>query len=138
MQSIRDIMTSSVQTLESTSTVEEAAQLMRDNDIGDVIITRDGMLYGILTDRDITVRAVAEGLDGSTLEAGEICTADLTTLSPDSEIDEAVTLMRQYAIRRLPVVDNGEPVGIVSIGDLALERDSNSALADISGAQPNN
>ena len=138
MQTIREIMTSGIQTVEDSSTIAQAAQMMRDNNIGDVIITRDGTLCGIVTDRDITVRAVAAGLDTSSANVGDICTADLTTITADADASEAVSLMRHHAVRRLPVVDNGLPIGIVSIGDLAVERDNSSALADISSAQPNN
>src|SRR6266508_182244 len=94
-------------------------------------------VYGIVTDRDIVVRGIAEGLDPRTNTLDDICSRTLTTVSPDDSIDTAVSLMREKAIRRLPVVKRGRPVGIVSIGDLAIERDSHSALADVSAAPPN-
>jgi CBS domain-containing protein len=110
---------------------------MRKADIGDVIVMANGQICGIVTDRDIVVRAVAEGWDPATTELADICSQDLTTVSPSDSIDRAVQLMRQKAVRRLPVVENGRAVGIVSIGDLALERDPQSALSDISAAPPN-
>lgn len=135
---IQDVMTTNPETLPESTTVREAAEAMRANDIGDVVIVDDnGKLSGILTDRDIVVRVVAEGRDPRTTRIGDIASRDLTAVSPDDPVDRAVQLMRDKAIRRLPAVDKGKPVGIVSIGDLALDRDPGSALADISAAPPN-
>jgi CBS domain-containing protein len=135
-QSVAEIMTSRPVTLTSGSTVAEAAKAMRDSDIGDVIVLEDAKVCGIVTDRDIVVRAIADGRDPSTTELRDICTDDVTTISPDRPADEAVRLMRERAIRRLPVVEGDRPVGVVSLGDLAIERDPSSALADISEAPP--
>jgi CBS domain-containing protein len=110
---------------------------MRDANIGDVIVLQDDQICGILTDRDIVVRAVAEGREPATTKVADICSQELTTVSPTDEVEEAVRLMREKAIRRLPVVEGGKPVGIVSIGDLAVERDPHSALGRISAAPPN-
>jgi len=135
---IRDVMTTNPETLPESTTVREAAEAMRANDIGDVVVVDDdGKLSGILTDRDIVVRVVAEGRDPRATRIGDIASRDLTAVSPDDPVDRAVQLMRDKAIRRLPAVDKGKPVGIVSIGDLALDRDPGSALADISAAPPN-
>jgi CBS domain-containing protein len=135
---IRDVMTTDPQTLPESAIVREAAETMRAHDIGDVILSDDnGQLTGILTDRDIVVRVVAEGRDPRATRIGDIASRELTAVSPDDPVDRAVQLMRERAIRRLPVVDKGKPVGIVSIGDLALDRDPDSALADISAAPPN-
>ena len=135
---IQDVMTTNPETLPESTTVREAAEAMRANDIGDVVVVDDnGKLSGILTDRDIVVRVVAEGRDPRTTRSGDIASRDLTAVSPDDPVDRAVQLMRDKAIRRLPAVDKGKPVGIVSIGDLALDRDPGSALADISAAPPN-
>ena len=135
---IRDVMTTNPETLPESTTVREAAETMRANDIGDVVIVDDnGAISGILTDRDIVVRVVAEGRDPRVTRIGDIASHELTAASPDDPVDRAVQLMRERAIRRLPVVDKGKPVGIVSIGDLALDRDPDSALADISAAPPN-
>jgi len=135
---IGDVMTTNPQTLPESTTVREAAEAMRANDIGDVVVVDDnGKLSGILTDRDIVVRVVAEGRDPRATRIGDIASRELTAVSPDDPVDRAVQLMRDKAIRRLPAVDKGKPVGIVSIGDLALDRDPGSALADISAAPPN-
>jgi CBS domain-containing protein len=135
---IHDVMTTNPETLPESTTVREAAEAMRANDIGDVVVVDDnGKLSGILTDRDIVVRVVAEGRDPRTTRIGDIASRDLTAVAPDEPVDRAVQLMRDKAIRRLPAVDKGKPVGIVSIGDLALDRDPGSALAHISAAPPN-
>ena len=135
---IHDVMTTNPETLPESTTVREAAETMRANDIGDVVVVDDnGTLSGILTDRDIVVRVVAEGRDPRATRIGDVASRDLTAVSPDDPVDRAVQLMRDKAIRRLPAVDKGKPVGIVSIGDLALDRDPGSALADISAAPPN-
>jgi CBS domain-containing protein len=131
-------MTTNPEMLPESTVVREAAETMRANDIGDVIVNdENGRLTGILTDRDIVVRVVAEGRDPRATRIGDIASRELTAVSPDDPVDRAVQLMRERAIRRLPVVEEGKPVGIVSIGDLALDRDPGSALADISAAPPN-
>lgn len=135
---IRDVMTTNPQTLPESTTVREAAETMRANDIGDVVVVDDdGKLSGILTDRDTVVRVVAEGRDPGATRIGDIASRELTAVSPDDPVERAVQLMRERAIRRLPVVGRNKVVGIVSIGDLALDRDPDSALADISAAPPN-
>jgi CBS domain-containing protein len=111
---------------------------MRDNDTGAVIISDGNEIRGLLTDRDIVVRAIAEARDPDNTTAGDICSSDLVTLNPSSTIDDAVSAMRKANVRRLPVTENGTPVGVISLGDLAIERDEESALADISSASPNN
>ncbi|MGE5186483.1 MAG: endopeptidase La [Acidobacteriota bacterium] len=138
-QKIQDVMTKQVHCVNRKSTVREVARIMRDQKIGDVLVTDDqGKLCGIVTDRDLVIRAVAENKDLDSMTVGDIHTDKLVTLDPSSEVDEAVKLMRDKAIRRIPVVQNDVPVGIVSIGDLAQQRDPNSALGQISKAQPNN
>ena len=137
-QSIREVMTPDPVALPATSTVQDVAKAMKDADVGPVILLDEaGQVCGMVTDRDITVRAVAEGMDPSQTQAEEICSKQVTTLSPDDTVGDAVSLMRDQAIRRLPVVQGSRPVGIVSIGDLAIETDPDSALADISASPPN-
>jgi len=135
-QTVEDIMTTSPRTVNVDDTVQDAARVMNDNDIGDVIVTEDGQVTGILTDRDIVVRAVAEGLDASSTEVRKICTTGIEAIEPDASVDDVLRTMREHDIRRLPVVKNGRPVGIVSLGDLAVEREPDSTLADISAAAP--
>ena len=136
-QSIREVMTSDPRTVQASDSVADAAQIMREEDVGPVIVLDNGRVCGIVTDRDIAVRAVAEGRDPKQTTVGEICSRDVATLSPDQTVEEAIQLVREKNIRRVPVVDGGQPVGIVSLGDLAIERDPDSALADISAAAPN-
>lgn len=137
-ESIRDVMTPNPCAIPASASVMEAAQLMRGNDIGDVVVLEGERLYGILTDRDIVVRALAEGADPREKTVGDICSRVLTTIEPSASVGQAVRLMRAKAIRRLPVVDeSGHVMGIVSIGDVAVDRDRRSALAEISAAPPN-
>ena len=102
------------------------------------IVNDNGRLQGMITDRDIVVRAVAEGRDPSSTKVGDVATREVQTLTPDSSVDDAIKLVREQNVRRIPVVEDGRPAGIVSIGDLAIERDTDSALADISSEPPNN
>jgi CBS domain-containing protein len=136
-ESIRQIMTSELVALPVTATVGEAARAMREDDIGDVIVLDGGRVVGIVTDRDIVVRGIAEGRDPKQTRLADICSRDLTTISPSADVKDAVALMRGKALRRLPVVENDRPVGIVSLGDLAIEQDRRSALGEISAAPPN-
>lgn len=137
-QTIREIMTPDPVVQPATSKVAEAARIMRDDGIGDVLVERDGALCGIVTDRDIVVRAVAQGGSLDDLRLGDICTTDLVTVEPDASVDDAINLMRDKALRRVAVCHDGQPLGIVSMGDLAMARDPHSALADVSAASPNN
>lgn len=136
-QTIQEVMTHDPVSLLASAPVTEAAQAMRDSAIGDVIVLDDGnQICGIVTDRDIAVKVVADNKDASSTKLGEICTRDVTTLTPESSVGEAVKIMSERAIRRIPIVDGARPVGIVSLGDLAMSRDPDSALADISAAPP--
>jgi CBS domain-containing protein len=102
-----------------------------------VIVIENNQVCGIVTDRDIVVRAVAETQDPATTTLADICSHSLLTVTPTDSVEEAVRLMRTHAIRRLPVVEGGQAVGILSLGDLAVERAPGSALGGISGAPPN-
>lgn len=138
-ETIREVMTPDPATCSVSDSAQDAARAMSEGDFGAVVVTEDGGgVRGILTDRDIVVRAVAEGKDPSATEVREIFTTEPTTLAPDDSLDEAVDALREAHVRRLPVVEGSEVVGIVSIGDLAQARDEKSALADISAAEPNN
>ncbi|ORT54840.1 CBS domain-containing protein [Streptomyces sp. CB03238] len=136
-QLVRDVMTPGVATVRPDASLVEAAQLMRAQDIGDVLVADGDRLVGVVTDRDIALRAVADGADPLTVDAVSVCTPDPVCVSPDDEVAAAVDLMRRHAVRRLPVVEDGRPLGMVSIGDLAVSQDPHSALADISRAEPN-
>ncbi|KOV66650.1 oxidoreductase [Streptomyces sp. AS58] len=133
---VREVMTPGVVAVRPDASVAEAARLMRAQDVGDVVVADGEQVVGVLTDRDIAVRAVAKGLDPSGVSARSVCTPDPVVVSPQDPVSTAVALMREKAVRRLPVVEDGLPVGVVSLGDLALALDPDSALADISRAAP--
>ncbi|MEU6089730.1 CBS domain-containing protein [Streptomyces sp. NPDC047085] len=136
---IRDVMASGAVAVEPMTSLEAAARLMRERDVGDVLVAYDCDLFGVLTDRDIVVRALAEGRDPHTTTVGSVCTKPpLATLTPDDTTDRAIGLMREHAVRRLPVVERGGcPVGMVSLGDLATTDDAYTVLEDVSVAEPN-
>jgi CBS domain-containing protein len=139
MQTVREVMTSQVVTLPRETTLAEAARTMREQDIGDIVVSDTSGPAGLVTDRDIVVRAVAERCDPSSTTIGEILTSDLITVRPDDTVQSAALLMRDHAVRRVLVCeDDRQLVGIVSIGDLAEEIDPESVLGGISKAEPNN
>jgi CBS domain-containing protein len=119
---IRDVMTSDPRTIQPSTSIQEAARAMRDADVGPMPIVENGSLTGILTDRDIVLRVVAEGKDPSSITAGDIASRDLVTIDPEQTLDEALRLMAQHQVRRLPVCEeDGKLVGIVAQADVALE-----------------
>jgi CBS domain-containing protein len=134
---IRDVMQPDPVCLPATASVTTAAKAMREAGIGDVIVQDNEQVCGIVTDRDIVIRVVAEERSPNAVAVGEICSRDLASVFATDSFEDAVRLMAQYALRRLPVLDDGRPVGIVSLGDLAIEADPSSALALISSAPPN-
>lgn len=136
-QQVNAIMTPAPITIRPGQRATEAARIMRGRGIGTVLVVEDSALVGIITDRDIVVRTIAEGRDPAAMTAGEICSRDLVTVRPDEDAGTVVARMRERGVRRVPVVSEGSPVGIVSIGDLAVEHDSRSALADVSAQPPN-
>ena len=129
-------MTRDPRTVNADDPVIDAARIMRDSDIGDAVVMDGGQVTGIVTDRDIVVRSVAEGIDAESASVSEVCTTGVETIEPEASVDDALSLMREKDIRRLPVAKNGRPVGIISLGDLAVEREPDSTLADISAASP--
>jgi CBS domain-containing protein len=135
-RTVEQIMTRDPRTVDASGTVTDAARVMRDSDIGDAIVMDGGQVTAIVTDRDIVVRGVAEGRDPDSTSVSEVCTSGVETIDPGDSVDDALRMMREHDIRRLPVTKNGRPVGIVSLGDLAVEREPESTLADISAASP--
>ena len=138
VQVVGDIMTRAPISLSAETTVRDAARYMRERNVGAIVVHRHGEVCGIITDRDIVVRCLARDGNCDETKLHEICSLDLVALHPDDEVDHAVRLMRDKAIRRIPVVKNGKAVGILSLGDLAAERDPFSTLGAISSASPNN
>lgn len=137
-ETIREVMTENPSTVEASATLTEAAQLMANEDIGDVLVVENGELQGILTDRDIVVKGIAQGNSVDDTSVRECCSTDVATVAPDASLEDAIQLVKDKDIRRVPVVEDNKPVGIVSLGDLAVQADGESALADISQASPNN
>jgi CBS domain-containing protein len=138
IRQVRDVMTPMPETVSPDTTLVEAAKRMADGDFGDVLVAQPGSetLMGIVTDRDIAIRAVATGRDAHTTTVGSILSRDLETVSPDDTLQVASSRMRAANVRRLPVVENGRPIGIVSLGDLSVATDTSGTLADISVAPP--
>jgi CBS domain-containing protein len=137
VRQVRDVMTPMPETVSPDATLQEAAKRMADGHFGDVLVAdADGTLLGIITDRDITIRAVAAERDPRTTTVRSILSGDLVTVSPDDAVEVANMRMRAANVRRLPVLEDGLPVGIVSLGDLSLATDTNATLADIAVAAP--
>ncbi|MCG5439567.1 CBS domain-containing protein [Micromonospora foliorum] len=138
MTTVGEFMTTRLVTMDGNDTLIAAAQEMRDSAIGDVVVTDGDSVVGIVTDRDITVRGVAENMDPGSTRLNQVTTRDVITVSQYDDVVAAADLMRTYAVRRLPVIDDGRLVGLISMGDLAVEREPQSVLADISADDPNN
>ena len=134
---VRDIMTGSPTSVSPELDLVTVARAMRDEDIGAVLVADSDTLYGVVTDRDLVVRGLAAGVDPRQTPVGGVCSDVTATVGPDDSLDTAADRMRERSVRRLPVIENGRAVGIVSLGDLARARDSRSALADISAAKGN-
>jgi CBS domain-containing protein len=138
LHTVADVMTKDVIGVPTSASVAEAAELMREHAIGDVLVLDDGRVEGVVTDRDLAIRVLAEHREPANTTAGDVCSPNVASVSPDAPVNEAVSLMRDRAVRRLPVIgQDGKVQGMVSIGDLAMSEDPTSALADISAAPPN-
>ncbi|GEK21052.1 CBS domain-containing protein [Cellulomonas xylanilytica] len=133
---VSDYMTAHPTVVEVTDTLRSVAETMASQDVGALVVAENGAVTGIITDRDLVVRGLATGV-GLDAPVGQLTTGALVTVGPDDGVAEVVQLMRDNAVRRVPVVEGDVAVGIVSIGDLAVALDSDSALADISAAPPN-
>jgi len=133
---VRDVMTPGVVAVRPDASLVEAAQLMRAQDIGDVLVADGQEVVGMLTDRDITVRAVAEGADPLTTSVGSVCSAEPVLVAPQDPVAAASAIVPLGAPHEKPVVEDGLPVGMVSLGDLAEAEAPDSILADISRADP--
>jgi CBS domain-containing protein len=119
-KSVRDAMTGDPRSIGQSASVVEAALLMREEDIGSLPITDDEKLVGMITDRDITTRVVAEAADPKMTSVGDVYSRDLISVEPDKDLEEALRLMARHQVRRLPVVENGRLVGVVAQADIAL------------------
>jgi CBS domain-containing protein len=131
MTKMRDVMSAAV-CMAPGESVSDAAKAMKRHGIGTVLVLTDGRLSGLVTDRDITVRVLAESRDPRTTRIGDICSGEPVVLGPDDDVAEVARLVRERAVRRIPVLQDGTPVGVVSVGDLALGQDATSALSGVS------
>ncbi|MBW3592910.1 MAG: CBS domain-containing protein [Actinobacteria bacterium] len=119
MGQIRDLMTENPTTCERSTTAVDAARVMASEDVGPVPVVEGGRLVGIVTDRDLVVRILAEGKDPSSTTIGEIASSDLVAVQPDDELEQAERLMAERQVRRLPVVEGDRLVGIIAQADIA-------------------
>src|SRR3954452_11885425 len=133
---VPDYMTAHPTVVEVTDSLRSVAQTMATQDVGALVVAENGAVVGIVTDRDLVVRGLAEGI-GLDAPVGQLMTGNLTSVRPDDDVARLVQIMREEAVRRVPVVEGDRAVGIVTIGDLAQALDADSALADISAAPPN-
>jgi signal-transduction protein with cAMP-binding, CBS, and nucleotidyltransferase domain len=128
---VRDVMTPGPIGVDYDQSVGEAARAMRDWGVGAILVVSNGSLYGLVTDRDLVVRAVAEGR-GADEPVGPLSSANLIGVDADADVHEAMRLMRQHGVRRLPVLEDGQVAGIVSLGDLAMQDEPDLAFAQLS------
>jgi len=126
---IRDVMTPNPKTVSPNDTVQSAAQVMKAEDTGAVPVVENGRVLAVVTDRDIVVRVVAVG-DAATIRVRDVASTDVVTVTPDTTTREASALMSERQIRRLPVVENGRLVGIVSLSDLAVKEGKDTRAGD--------
>jgi CBS domain-containing protein len=130
-KSVRDTMTESPRSIAASASVVEAARMMRKEHIGALPITDNEQLVGMITDRDIATRVVAEAADPKTTSVGDVSSRDLISVEPEKDLEEALQLMARHQVRRLPVVENGRLVGIVAQADIALkENEKTGALVE--------
>src|SRR5437762_462040 len=120
-KSVKDAMTSNVKTATPSQSLTDAAKLMKQEDVGSIPVVDGERLVGVVTDRDIVVRGIADGSDPRAVQVGDIASHDVVTVRPDDDLDEALRLMAQHQVRRLPVVEDGHLVGMLATADLAHE-----------------
>jgi CBS domain-containing protein len=138
LRAVREVMTSPVESVGLDAPVAEAAKAMQRADIGDVLVLGEkGDVRGIITDRDLAIRSLAEDRDPATTSVGDVMTPIAATVEPSATVTEALELMRRFDVRRLPVVEGVKAVGIVTLGDLSRSGGAGAALADISTAPAN-
>ena len=127
MQQLRDIMTKDVQTLAPGATVQQAAEKMRDLDVGAIPVCDGQKLVGMVTDRDIAVRSASLGHDPKSTKVADVMSPEVVWCFDDAGVDEVARLMRERQVRRIPVVNRGKQlVGIVALGDVATESDDHA------------
>jgi CBS domain-containing protein len=133
---MRDIMSPAPVCMAAGESVSVAARVMKEHGTGTVLVLSDGRLSGLVTDRDIMVRVLAENHDPATTRVGDICSGELATLGPDDEVEQAIQLVRERAVRRIPVLADGAAVGMVYVGDLAPECEETVTGSGLLAAPP--
>lgn len=128
-RSVKDVMTPNPRTVTRETSVVEAAKLMTSEDVGPLPVVEGGELVGIVTDRDLVVRVIAEGREPGSTVVGDVCSSSPVTVSPDDDVSHALTLLAKHQVRRLPVADGDQIVGIVAQADLA-RKESNAAVGE--------
>jgi CBS domain-containing protein len=136
-KTVRDVMTKNPVAMSADDSVTQAAKRMSDMRIGTVVVMDKDRPCGIVTDRDITVRAVATGSDPSKTRLGDICSKDLAAVKPDQSVDDAIQMMKSHDIKRIVVMSDSRLEGIVSLGDLTQRGEGQDVHQDISQAEPN-
>lgn len=134
---VQDVMKTNLVEIGPKGTVREAARLMRTAGIGTLLVVEEGTLKGIVTDRDLVVRALAGQSKVDEILVEHVCSDEVVGVAPDDDVDRALEIMRERAIRRLPVLQDGRVLGVLTLGDLAVVRDRDTALGDISAAPAN-
>lgn len=133
---VKDVMTKSVAYVDPATSVQQAAQLMEKHNVGSIPVCDKGSVVGIITDRDIVLRNIAQGTDPKSTEVSKIMTAGVITATPDMEMNEVTRMMEQQQVRRIPVVQDNKLVGIVALGDMAVDKrfdtEASQALSEIS------
>lgn len=130
---IREIMSTEIKKATPDNTLIDIAAMMRDEEIGALPVVQDGELRGIVTDRDIVVRAIAEGKDPSTTTVQEVLSEEVESVEPDGDIEEAADVMAAHQVRRLPVVEDGKLIGMVSLGDISVKHEEGTAAHALEG-----
>jgi CBS domain-containing protein len=120
-KNVREAMTASVSSVSPSQSLADAAEVMKGEDVGSVPVVEEGRLRGIVTDRDIVTRAVAERRDPQSVRVEEIASHDLVTVEPEQDLDEALALMAHHKVRRLPVLEEGRLVGMLAQADVAIK-----------------
>lgn len=133
---VRDVMSEKVEWVKPDAPILDVAKIMQKDDVGSVPVCENKKLLGIVTDRDLVVRGIGAGGNPMSLNAGQVMSTDIVTVTPDTDVHEASALMSDHQVRRLPVIERGEICGMLALGDLAVERihvnEAGEALSDIS------
>jgi CBS domain-containing protein len=133
---VREIMSAAPVCMAADESVSAAAQAMKERGTGTVLVVSGGRFSGLVTDRDITIGVLAENRDPRTTRLDDICGGELAVLRPDDDLETATRIVRDRAVRRLAVIADGTPVGVVSVGDLAMDQDQRSAPSETPASRP--